>query len=350
MRMYADRLAESLKNLAPVYVVSGDEPLLVQEACDLIRSAARAEGYLERQVFHLEAGFNRGELDHAMNNRSLFSDRKVLEVRMTSPRPGDAGAKALVSVVEQAGGDRLLLVVMPRVDASTRKTKWFKAVEALAVFVQVWPIDAGKFPRWLNDRLRRAGLRASRDAVVMLADRTEGNLLAAVQEIERLKLVAGEKGEVDAALVAGSVADSARFDVFNLMDAALAGNSLRVSRMTRGLRSEGVEVLYLVNMLARELRSLEGMATSLLQGASVKEVVRKARVFEKRKGIVAGCLERNSLESLRSALLSLGQVDRMVKGIIGGDPWRGLTGVLLGLSGVTRQACPGSLAEVSRGS
>lgn len=334
MKVYADKLGASLKkNLASVYVISGDDPLLVQEACDQVRAAAKAAGYLQRDLFHVEGGFNWGELSYAVNSMSLFADRKVLEVRMNSAKPGDAGAKALVQVAEQAGDDTLLLIVMPRVDASTRRAKWFKSLEALAVLVQIWPIEGKDLPRWLEGRFRHAGLKASRDAIRVMAERIEGNLLAAVQEIERLKLVTGEDGQVDASLVADSVADSARFDVFRLIDATLAGNSRRVARMTRGLKAEGVEVLFVVNMMARELRILEGMAESLLGGAPMQEILKKGRVMERRKTPVARCLERNSLEALRLAQLSLGRVDRMVKGIETGDPWRELTSALLRLSG-----------------
>ncbi len=342
MKVYANRLAESLsKQLAPIYIVSGDEPLLVQEACDEIRSAAKKAGYLERDLFHAEGNFDWGEISYSLNSMSLFAEKKVLEVRMASAKPGDKGSKALVSIAEEVNEDTLLMLVMPRVDASGQRSKWFKTLEAAAVFVQVWPIEARELPRWLENRFRQAGLRASRDAVRLMAERIEGNLLAAVQEIERLKLIAGDKGEVDAGLVEMSVADSARFDVFNLIDAALIGNSDRVARMMQGLKTEGVEVLFVVNMLARELRSLEGMSEAMARGSSVNDVLKKGRVWDKRKNAVTECLKRNNQASLHQVQFSLGRVDRMVKGIENGDPWRELTTLMLTLSG---GLAPGALA------
>ena len=333
MKIYGDRLAGELKKkLAPVYIISGDEPLLMQEATDLVRNAARDAGYLERDLFHVEAGFNWTELTHSVSSMSLFGDQKMIDVRLNTAKPDDAGKKALQEVAEQAGDGTLMLVVMPRVDATTQKTKWFSAIEKLAVFVQVWPIEPRDLPGWLENRFKKAGLKPNREAVLMMAQRTEGNLLAAVQEIERLKLVAGD--EVTAAMVEESVADSTRYDLFNLIDAALVGNGRRVVRMTRGMEAEGVEVMFLVTMLARELRSLCRMRDAMQQGASAHKVMQQNRIWKKREKPVHSCLERNSLEQLQEAQLSLGRVDRMVKGVEAGNPWRELTSLLLGLAGV----------------
>ena len=333
MKIYADRLPGELKkNLASAYIVSGDEPLLMQEAADQVRTAARAAGYLERDLFHVETGFKWEELKYSVNSMSLFGDRKMIDVRMNTAKPDDAGKKALQEVAEETGESSLLLLVMPRVDAGTQKTKWFSALEKLTVFVQVWPIEPRALPAWLEGRFRQAGLNPNKDAINLMAQRTEGNLLAAVQEIERLKLVAGS--DITAEMVAESVADSTRYDVFSLIDSALMGYGKRVVRMTQGMESEGIEVMYVVAMLARELRALEGMRQAMSRGASAQKVLQEHRVWKKREGPVRACLERNNLEQLQAAQLSLGRVDRMVKGVEAGDPWRELTGLLLGVAGV----------------
>lgn len=315
-----------------MFIVSGDEPLLVQESCDLIRNELKKQGFLEREVFHAEAGFDWNSLLYSGNSMSLFADKKLMEIRLPTGKPGDTGGKALTELVSQLNEDTAILLVLPRADQSTQRTKWFKAVESSAAFVQVWPIEAKDLPRWLEGRFRQAGLRADRDAIRAMAERIEGNLLAAIQEIERLKLIVGDQ-PVSASDVQEGVADSARYDVFKMIDAALIGDVTRCVRMTEGLRSEGVEVLFVVNMLAREIRTLESVKTELSSGANQREIFKKARIWDKRVPLVSRCLDRHGLDSLRSLQVTLGSVDRMVKGLVSGDPWRSVLDVVIGLAG-----------------
>ncbi len=335
MKLYADKLHHFLKNqTSPLYIISGDEPLLIQEACDLVRDALRQHGYAERHLFHAEEGFNWQEVLYSVNSMSLFSEQKLIEVRMSTKSPGDPGRALLVSLVEQLNDATVLLLVMPRIDAATQKTKWFKSIEKAGVFVQVWHIEAKQFPDWLQRRFKREGLEVSREALLAMARRTEGNLLAAVQEIERLKLVS-PSNQIGLEQVTTAVADNARYDVFNLIDASLAGNSPRVVRMIQGLRLEGTAEMYVNVMLAREIRALETMAMAKAQGQSVQEVLSKGRVWDKRKQAVSRCLEHHGVNSLRSLQLKAGKIDRVIKGIEPGDAWREITNLLLGLAGVT---------------
>ena len=332
MKIYGNRLTDTLrKGVAGVYVVSGDEPLLVQEACDEIRKALAGKGFTERDLFHVDAGFDWSELMYAINSMSLFAEQKILEVRMTA-KPDNAGRNALMDVVEQLNDDNVLLMVMPRVDANTQRAKWFKALDAAGVFVQIWPIDAKELPGWLKARFKREGLEASGEAITAMAERIEGNLLAAVQEIARLKLVA-RGNRVDLDQVIEGVADSARYDVFKLIDAALLGDTARVVRMTRSLEAEGVELLYLVNMLARELRSLETMAGQLAEGLPMREVLKKGRVWDKRTNAVSRCLDRHGVQSLRDLQVGVGGIDRVVKGINIGNAWRDFMTLVMELAG-----------------
>lgn len=336
MKVYPNKLAELLrKGEQRVFVVSGDEPLLVQESCDLIRQELKKQGFAEREVFHAESGFDWTSLLYSVNSMSLFADKKIMEIRLPTGKPGDAGGKALIELISQLNDETAVLLVLPRADQSTQRTKWFKSVESSAAFVQVWPIEAKDLPRWLEGRFRQAGLRADREAIRTMAERIEGNLLAAIQEIERLKLIAGDQ-PVTAADVLEGVADSARYDVFKMIDAALGGDVSRCVRMTEGLRSEGVEVLFVVNMLAREIRSLESIKTELSLGTNQREVFKKARVWDKRVPLVSRCLDRHDLGSLRTLQVTLGAIDRMVKGLKQGDPWRSLQEVVLALAGARR--------------
>jgi DNA polymerase-3 subunit delta len=333
MKVYPNKLQETFKKkLSRVYIVSGDEPLLVQESCDLVRRELAAQGFAERDLFHVETGFDWSSVLYSGNSMSLFAERKLIEVRLASGKPGDQGGKALTELVDQLSEDSVLLLVLPRLDASSQRTKWFKTLESQAVFVQIWPIDQKELPRWLEGRFRQAGLRVERDAIRLMAPRIEGNLLAAVQEIERLKLTITDR-EIVVADVEAGVADSARYDVFKLIDSALLGNAPRCVRMINGLRAEGAEPLFLVNMLSREIRNLETMKAAIAAGENQRDVFKKARVWDKRVPIVSKCLERHQVRELRSMQTALGCIDRTVKGIEIGDPWRLLDGVVLQLAG-----------------
>lgn len=333
MKIYGNRLNSTLsKGIHAVYIVSGDEPLLIQEACDQIRTVLTEHGFEQRDLYHGDGNFDWNELLYGASSMSLFAERKILEVRMPSSKPGDAATKILGEVIEQLTDDTRLLLVMPRVDASTQRTKWFKSIESAGLFVQVWPIDGKELPGWLAARFKREGLQVSREAVTAMAERIEGNLLAAVQEIERLKLIARD-GRVDLDQVVDGVADSARYDVFKLIDAALVGDAARVVRMTRSLEAEGVEILFLINMVARELRSLESMARLLADGTSMREVLKKGRVWDNRTNPVSRCLERHGAGVIRQLQSDAGRIDRVVKGIEPGEAWRDVTTLLLNLAG-----------------
>lgn len=333
MKVYPEKLAASLgKSIAPIYIVSGDEPLLVQESCDLIRNTLRSSGYSERDLFHVEAGFDWEQVLFSANSMSLFADRKILEIRMPNGRPGDKGAVALREYTDNPPEGTVMLVVTGRLDGNIQRSKWFKALESAGVFVQVRPIDAAHLPRWIKERFNRAGLEVTRQAVGMVADRIEGNLLAAVQEIERLSLTT-ESRQIDVDDVVESVADSSRYDVFTLIDTAVGGDAARTLKISQGLRAEGTETLYVVAMLAREIRNLAAMADKVARGQSLDAAMKSAGVWQRRKQLMSRALKRHGPGAFEQMLRGLVQVDQMVKGLAPGDPWTGLTDVLLHLAG-----------------
>ncbi|NIB40132.1 DNA polymerase III subunit delta [Pseudomaricurvus alkylphenolicus] len=334
-KLRADQLDSALrKQLAPVYLVSGDEPLLVQEACDTIREAARRAGFTERERHHVEAGFDWEELLTSANSLSLFADKKILELRIDNGKPGDKGGKALLSYCEQPSEDNLLLIVTPKLDGSAQRSKWFKAVEKTGAFVQIWPIAAPQLPRWIDQRMQQAGLRADRDAIDMLAARVEGNLLAATQEIEKLKLLANDDGLVSTETVAGAVADSARYDVFNLIDKALHGDARSAIKTLQGLRGEGTDATVVLWALAREIRTLSQMAHALQQGNSMDRAAKSAGVWDKRKPLVNNALRRLKQPQLQMLLRKANGVDKAIKGLRNADAWDELMDLTLNLSGV----------------
>ncbi|WJW74881.1 DNA polymerase III subunit delta [Thiohalobacter sp. IOR34] len=332
MQVRPEQLATRLEQgLAPVYLVHGDEPLLVQEACDAIRAAARGQGYAEREVFQVEQGFEWGRLLEAANALSLFAERRILELRLPGGKPGKEGGEALRAYAGRPAEDTLLLVICGKLEPAQRKAKWYQALDEAGVSVQVWPVDAARLPAWIRQRMQGRGLRPSAAAAQLLAERVEGNLLAAAQEIDKLALL--HQGEVDVDAVAAAVADSARFDIFGLVDAALAGEAGRCLRMLAGLRGEGVEPVLVVWALARELRALAGMARELAGGGSTASVMASHRVWKNRQPLVAKGLARYRPAAWQALLGKCAEIDRIVKGQAPGRPWDELVQLCLGMAG-----------------
>ena len=337
MKLNAAQLGKQLAGqLAPVYVISGDDPLLCQETADGIRAACRAQGFHERQVFHADASFDWQHLYAVGASLSLFSDKRLLELRIPSGKPGDKGAAALLEYLQRPAEDSVLLISLPKLDGSAQKTKWAKALidGKDSQFVQIWPVDAAQLPQWIRQRLAQAGLSASQDAIELIAARVEGNLLAAAQECEKLKLLASGN-QIDAQTVLDAVADSARFDVFGLVDATLNGAAEHTLRMLEGLRGEGVEALFINVMLARELRLLAGLAQQVSQGTPLERAFASARppVWDKRRPLVSKALQRHSSKTFNQLLMQAQQIDAQVKGQAAGDPWVALANLCLQLAG-----------------
>jgi DNA polymerase-3 subunit delta len=332
MRLRADQLDQQLgKGLLPVYIVSGDEPLLIQECCDSIRAHCRQQGFSEREVMHVESGFDWSELLASASAMSLFADKKLIELRLPTGKPGDAGGKALTEYAQNASPDNVLLIICNKLESASTRTKWYKAVEAAGASVQVWPIDAAQLPRWIGQRLNKAGLKANSEAITMLAERVEGNLLAAVQEIEKLKLFA-EADVIDADTVSAAVADSARYDIFGLVDRALQGDAAGSLRMLHGLKGEGEEPLKILWALSREIRTLCSCALEIVQGNGIDRVLQNHRVWDRRKNLTKAALNRLSPKRLQKLLQQANTVDQTVKGMQAGNSWDLLERLVMSLA------------------
>lgn len=330
MKLYPEKLAAHLGvgNLASIYLLAGDEPLQVGEAADAVRDAARRNGYASREVFFVERGFDWQALRSAGESLSLFAEKRVLELRLPTGKPGDVGAKMLVEFAERPPEDTILLVTSGKVD---KKNKWVGALEKAGVFVEYWPLDATRLPQWIEDRMARAGIAADREAARLLADRVEGNLLAAAQEIDKLALLlAGSSADANA--VREAVADSARFDIFQLADVALAGDAARSLRMLDALRAEGVEAVLVSWSLAREIRLLAELAFKVAGGQSPERA--SAGVWPKKKQpMVIRALQRFPVKAWERLLLEVGLVDRQIKGMRRGDPWQNIERLVAAMAG-----------------
>lgn len=339
MKLQLNQLSSHLSNkLAPCYLVTGDEHLLVDEALDAIRAAAREQGFTSREV-HVGAatGFDWQKLGAAGANLSLFAERRIVELRLPTGKPGRVGSQAIADFVEQLSPDLMMIVSTPKLDRSNSNSKWVKALAAAGAHLTIWPVGVRELPGWIGERMRGAGLRPSREAVAMIADRVEGNLLAASQEIEKLRLLLGE-GEVSDADVSRAVANSSRFDVYKLADAALAGDARRALRILAGLREEGVEPVLVMWSLTKDLRTLARVSDSVRIDRDLGGAMRKAGVWNNREALVRSCIARHGRDDFYQLLKAAGRADAASKGQGPGDAWQMAADIVLRLSRGSKRA------------
>jgi DNA polymerase-3 subunit delta len=332
VKISANQLNSHLKNsLLPCYLVTGDEPLLVQEALDTIRAEAREQGFGARELYVATTGFDWTDLRNAAGNLSLFAEKRIVELRLPTGKPGVKGGATIAEMTEQAGDDLLFVVSAPKLDRSGAASKWVKALEAAGGYTQIWPVAVRELPAWINARMKNAGLQPDRDAVRLIADRVEGNLLAAQQEIEKLRLLHGE-GPISAEDVDAAVVDSSRYDVYKLVDAAVAGDAARAVRILAGVRTEGIEPVIVMWALTRELRTLARLADSIQSGVDLSTSLRKAGVWQNRQGLVRACVGRHQAEYFYDLIQLARKADAAAKGQLRGDPWQLATQIVLGLA------------------
>jgi DNA polymerase-3 subunit delta len=335
------------KQLAPVYFISGDEPLRVMETADAVRTAARMQGYDEREVMTVQTGFDWGSLMSEAGNLSLFSQRRVIDLRMPGGKPGADGSKVLRSYAEQPPEDTLLLVTAGKMEKSARDSKWVQALDKAGVVLFVWPLSTQEFTAWIQRRMQQRGLQPSPDAVALLAERVEGNLLACVQEIEKLYLLQGE-GAVDAEAILTLVADNARYDVFGLVDSALSGEAARSIHILQGLHAEGVVPQIVLWALSREVRQLAAMAAAVASGQPVQAVMTRYRVWPAtRKSMVAAALQRLPVARCNALLQHCARIDRISKGQAAGNAWDELLQLTLTLAGTQTLPDSARMGQVS---
>jgi DNA polymerase-3 subunit delta len=332
LKIQANQLSSHLlKSLAPCYLVTGDEFLLVDEALDTVREAARKRGFMSRELHVATTGFDWHALTASTGNLSLFAERRIIELRLPTGKPGKAGSAVIIDLVEQSGPELLFIVTGPKLDRSSSASKWAKTIDQKGVSLPLWPIGVRELPGWIANRMRTAGLQPDRDAVTLIADRVEGNLLAAQQEIEKLRLILGE-GKVSAEAVSDAVANSSRYDVYKLTDAALAGDANRSVKILGGLRAEGVEPVIVVWALTRELRTLATLDDVIRQGGDLGSAMQKSGVWRNRQGLVRSCISRHQHGDFHKMLKATGRADAAAKGQRHGNPWHLATVVVVSLS------------------
>jgi DNA polymerase III subunit delta len=325
MQLRLDALEPHLaKGLAGLYVMYGDEHLLAQEACDRIRATARAAGFTDRSVFTVERGFDWSSLLGASQSMSLFGDRQLVELRIPSGKPGKEGADALKTLAAAANSDVLTLVTLPRLDAATQKSAWFTALADAGVALKIDPVERAQLPAWVGQRLAQQDQRVAageegRRALQFIAERVEGNLLAAHQEIQKLGLLYPQ-GVLSFEQIHDAVLNVARYDVFKLNEAMLAGDVSRLSRMLDGLRGEGEAAVLVLWAVVEEVRTLLRIKRGVATGKPLAVLLRENRVWGPRERLVGPALSRVTEAALEKGLALAARLDRQVKGLSGGTP------------------------------
>ena len=334
VKISGDNLPSSLaRQLQTIYLVSGDEPLLVNEAADAIRATARSQGFVERELHVIERGFDWQGLIAGSRSLSLFAQRKIVEIRMANAAPGEQGADAIVELAEQSSPDTLVLIIAAKLDGRTQSSRWVSAVEKRGVLVQVWPIDLPRLPAWIRERLGRHKLQADAAAASLLAERVEGNLLAAHQEIEKLALLL-PPGPITAETVVDAVADSARFDVLQLGEAAMRGQTARALRILDCLHGEDVEPTLVLWAVNKDLQWIARARNLMRRGQSAESAMNTLYVWRPRQAAMGQALSRTNGHTLRNLLLDAERVDRTIKGVEKGNPWLALERLVARLAGV----------------
>ncbi len=333
MRIKPEQLVAHLgKAPRALYCVYGDEPLLILESADQIRLAAREHGYQEREIHQIEGRYNWAGLLEIGHNLSLFGDRRFIELRIPSGKPGNDGSKILQQYCAALPADSVTLVTLPKLDRTALAAKWFGAIEQAGVTVNVYPVSLEHMPRWIGERLARQNQQADKDTLGFLTQKVEGNLLAAQQEIRKLALLF-PAGQLDFALVREAVLDVARYDVFKLADALLASDIPRLIRILDGLRQEGEASTLILWAMTRELRILARLKDLKSPARPSAQSMREAGVWENRQALVERALRRTSRETLVNCLHQSAAIDRMIKGLDNNDPWTALERLALTFSG-----------------
>jgi DNA polymerase-3 subunit delta len=331
MQLRPDALdAHLAKPLAPLYVITSDEHLLALEAADKIRKAARTQGFSEREVLTVERNFKWGELLAASQSQSLFGDKKLIELRLPTGKPGKDGGQALqqyAAAVSQVGSDTVTIITLPKLDWATQKSAWVGALQQTGVYLDIALVERAQLPAWIGIRLAAQQQSAERRSVDFIADRVEGNLLAAHQEIQKLGLL-HPPGALSFEQIQDAVLNVARYDVFKLNEAMLGGDTVRLVRMVEGLKGEGEALPLVLWAVSEEIRTLLKLQAGIEQGRALGQLLKEYRIWGPREKLMQPALRRLSLKTLEAALQEAAQVDKMIKGLrapaFSGDAWDAL--------------------------
>lgn len=312
-------------NIASLYVVLGDELLLVMEAVDRIRTYARDQGYIERKILTVDQRFEWTSLSHWGRQSSLFSERRMLDLRIPSGKPGREGGMAIEKFCQDLPRDTVTIVTLPEIDRQARASKWFKALEYAGRITEIKPVRRDHLPSWIKQRLEQQKQTVDRDTLQFFTDKVEGNLLAAHQEISKLGLLY-PSGRLTFEQVKNAILDVTRFDVLQLPEAMLTADMVRYRRILEGLQGEGMAPPLILAVLAEQIRLLLKiyLVKNANRGMTLEQVMTMLRVWPSRQKLIAGIFHRTRYPLLVQALLQAAVIDRIIKGVVKGDVWEEL--------------------------
>ncbi len=337
MQLAQDQLKQHLtKQLAPLYVLIGDEPLAQSECIDAIRQTARQAGADERTSFIVERGFNWQSIQQFGQALSLFSSLRILEIHIPNGKPGVEGGKALSTLAKDTIPDTTTIIVLPTLARETKKSVWFNTLQSAAICIALNEINLTQLPQWIAKRLALQKQSADSTSLEFMAHQVEGNLLAAHQEIQKLGLLFPE-GELSAENISDAVLNVSRYNAFQLGEAVLAGNTERTSRILQGLQDEGEQPVAVMNPLIWILRPLVRVKHAQTNGENINSAMMAARIYGDRQQLTKKALSRLSLRQLEAALQKLCDIDRIGKGVMLGDAWLELSRICFGLAKVRRR-------------
>ncbi len=335
MRLRIDQLTNHLtKHLLPVYLISGNEHLLLQEAASGIANAAKRQNFLEHRVFQVENHFDWEKFLHDAFTVSLFSAKGIIELRFTKELPSLAANKALQSYFEHIHKHKILIIIVDKLDANAQKTIWFKTIDQIGAILQVWPIERNQLPIWLSQRAKQRGLQFAEDALLTLAELVEGNLLAAIQALDRIELLCVENVTAHQVIscedVLKAAGEQAQFTIFDLIEALLSADLKRAYRIFYLLKDEGVEPLFILNMLVKEIRLLASILYQTEQGQRLDNIIKSIYLPAKKQALLKRVVTRFSSQQCRDLIQQASKVDYIVKGVEPGDSWHALSELCLG--------------------
>ena len=340
MRVSLSSLNEHLgQGLQPLYLIFGNETLLSEEALDQIRLHARQQGFTERLRYTVESGFDWNQLMQQGQAMSLFAEKRIIELRIPTGKPGDVGGKALAQYAQRMGDDTTLIIISGAIDKRSQNTKWFKAMDAAGIVTECPSISTDRLPDWISQRMTANGLVYDFDAVQRLSHFVEGNLLAAAQEINLLALLHPNE-KITADVISHVIADHARFNVYSFVDACLAGSSNRVTRILQSLKREQTEPVIILWALARDTRTLCRLSAAMEQGERPQSLFQKYGIWSSRSGLINAALKRLSRAQWENLLRRIGRTDLMVKGNASmqrKDIWEEIESICLNMCGLRIQ-------------
>jgi len=334
MKIYPDKLTAHLANkLMPIYLLSGDEPLLVSEAQSQLFQAASQQGFETRQICHLSSNQDWYQLANDYQSLSLFSEKEIIDIRLASAKFSEAAKTCLVEITQAINPDKLIIMSCPKIDSATTRTKWFKKLELETGFIQFWPIARAQFPGWLNGRLRQSGIMLTKTGLNTLATLTEGNLLAAMQTIQKLNLLY-PKGTVSDQQLMEVISDHSQTDLYQLLDDILAADAKRIAHALKNLSGQGTEPILVLWLLSREIRAYLTLLNAKNSGKDLTNVFQSLQIWPKKQNAYRVIFSRHREDSLLPLLTMAYKIDLMIKGLERQNAWDTLLRLSLRLAGI----------------